>query len=292
MLVEDIYKIENKINPENGFYKIRIAEFEEERTFLNDLQLIKILHPEEVKVGVLNGEIIAYEDMIKPDKFKSDGKIWNLDKTLEKERGGKAFLKFKNTDGRDLLVNEMAFRGGRERVDEAERILNKLKRDEINKFSKKALVAIGISLALAARNTVRATDEKQSIHYFLKLDQDKEKGKIAVNHPRENMSHKMIDLNPHLSETSKGFELEMQWTSLHRFSPVGLARKASSKHLKKEIIDPVKITHSDKKNSLNQIEKGGLTIAPGDMLTVEFPATEEDENCSFFLKSRGYYEKF
>ncbi|MFW6026611.1 MAG: hypothetical protein ACOCRX_09730, partial [Candidatus Woesearchaeota archaeon] len=124
LIVEDLYKFENKPVPEDGFYKIRISEFEKERSYFKDFELIKVSHPEDVEVGVIDNEIVAYKDIVKPDKFLVKGDEVSLDEVVKKEKGESASLIFNEIDkDNNLLVMRGGLRGGKRRVEKAEEIL-------------------------------------------------------------------------------------------------------------------------------------------------------------------------
>ena len=283
-MVDDLYRLENNPVPENGFYKIRISEFENERSIFKDFKLVKVNHPEDVKVGVLNDEIVAYKDVKNASSVKvCDKEVKGL---FENSRGGGAQIEFElENKKRSLLVMKGALRSGERRIEKCDEILAE-KDNTLEQFTKSAVVAIGLLAAI--KGDVAYGYKIQSIYFHLPNQNNKQ---VEVMHPRERLSHKLIDLSDHISENQKDLQLKLKWTATHKLRPVGMAKRVKKESLEIEEISPEEVIHSKEGEiEAKEISENGVILNPGESMTLNFPQSKAGQKETFLLKSRGYYE--
>ena len=285
-MVEDLYKLENNPEPEGGFYKIRVVEFEKEESYFKDFELIKITHPEDVNIGVVNNGIVGYKNIEKPTKILLDNEEIDYGEEVLRDEGEDAYLEFKNFDKeKNLLISESSLRQGDRRIEEVDNLLSENKERSIVDFTKKALIVGGaLSGAYYAYGCTSGMDSKRSIHYYTIIG-EKER-EIAVSHPREMMSTHILDLSSYTDSFGEKVKIKMNWTDTHKTVPIGMARRVSEEELDIQTITPEKIEHSD--NGENKMK-----LSPGEALTVSFPAESENDSkeTTFLVRSRGYYER-
>ena len=285
LMVEDLYKLENNPEPEDGFYKIRISEFEQEGSYFEDFKLLKIDHSEEVDVGVIDGDIVAYKNIKKPDRFIVDGKDMMTGEIIERKEGQDACLVFDQLDSsKNILITKGALRSGDRRIEKISNFLKNNNTTKVDEFTKKALL---VTTALLTAGTAVAgvcgshalIEYKCSIHFYINGKNGKQ---VAISHPREIMSLNLIDIK-RFAKNNKKLKVKMEWTDTHKFMPVGVAERVSVSSLDTEELKPQKITHSD------GVDK--MKLSPGETLTIDFPTGKSCENSTLLLKSRGYYER-
>ncbi|ODS39475.1 MAG: hypothetical protein A7315_10990 [Candidatus Altiarchaeales archaeon WOR_SM1_79] len=65
--ISDYYQIQKPFVPQDGKYKLEVREFENEHSWFDQLQLIAVDHPQEVKIAVsTSGKILSYKKLVKP----------------------------------------------------------------------------------------------------------------------------------------------------------------------------------------------------------------------------------
>ncbi len=287
-IVTDLYKLENTPAIEDGFLKIRVVEFEKEKSFFESFELIKVTHPKEINLGVIDDEIVAYADLKKPSNIFTNGEKRIGKDLIKRKEGENVLMEFYENDN-NLLVNKSSLRAGRKRIDKVEKLLKNKKFDSISDFSKKSLALLSFMGSATPNGPLLAqTHRMKSIYYYLQIVSDKKKEtEVGVTHPRENMSTNLLDLSPYVNGSS--ISIRMNWTNTHNLLPIGIAKKTSIDDLKIENIKPEKIRHSD--YDIKKEKK--LTLDPGESLTIYFPETKNniltDSNISYFIKSKGYY---
>jgi hypothetical protein len=273
--VEDLYKLEHNPKLEDGEYKIRISEFEQERSEFEDFELIRVSHPKDTEVGVINDKIVGYKKVADPQKVIVEGKEIPKDKEIKRDEGQDAEI-FLSDDEFDFFVSKTALRTGDRRLKKAKDMFAEA--DDLADITKKILIA-----SILGASKVDAAIVKYSIYYY-NLTQKGKEVELGVSHPRENFS-------THLLDTSKIDEnkLTLKWTETHKMIPVGTAKRIDDESLKIEKITPKEITHS-KEGSVDK----NLVLEPGELLTLKFPDFEKkdsDLKNTFLLRSRGYYEQ-
>jgi hypothetical protein len=289
LITNDLYKIENKIEAENGFYKLRIVEFEREKSFFKDFKLIRVVHPKNTQIGIFDEKIIAYDSILSPFQIKSSQGDIKPDQLFKKKRGEDVDVFFKgNLKNYDFFITNTRLRGNREIKKEIEKILLLNKVENIKDFVAKALIITG-ALSVPTGPTYAI----KSIHYYYCLDNNKKEEEIGISHPRENLSSNIFNL-PDFIKNKEKIKIKMKWTDTHEIAPVGLARKLSLNKIKKEEIKLSSIHRfEEKENHSKKLSKQGILLAPGEFLTLNFPALKaidkNKEQETFIFSSKGYY---
>lgn len=285
---------------EDGSYKIHITEFEQEKTFPHALNLIRIRHPEDVNVGVLNNqEIVYYKDPVEPNEFSfEDDSVEGVVKGQEGEKGQLKYKKLPSPE-HNLLVSQASLRSGERRIEKADEVLKEFNEKEeksLDGFTKKAASVLGS--AIAGMEGAQMASAIKSVHFYLQLGEGEEKKEVAVSHPREKESLKLVNLENYQELIESGFQMSLKWTDTHNFGMLGLAKQISKTEagIEKIKMSPEKITHSEKgKYKKEQLKEGELSIEPGETASFEFPAPQEDGEddsgleSTFLVRAKGYY---
>jgi hypothetical protein len=290
------------LRPEDGKYKLRILEFEQEHSYFHDFELLKITNPKELKVGVVNNKIVFYKDPRKPtaitnDKGKGLGDVLNGNKIFKGKTGDILKLKFKDiSDQYNVLVWQASLRAGYPRVKSVEKTLKKIKNiSKLEKYLKQINFLFLSQQAHASLNPIFA----KSINFGI-LSSDKSKSKkIGICHPRENFSTGLLDISSHLIKSQSQQEVTLEWTNTHNLKLISLAQSATPKEMKGVKIESLKLEsllHSSDAKITKKDFKKGVELIPGQYLELTFPyekpSLDSNQTTSFVLKSKGYYKKF
>ena len=301
MIVEDLYKLESSLQPEDGKYKLRVVEFEQEHSYLYDFELLKIVHPTLLTVGIVNNKIVYYKDVLKPATITdSKGKdlkgMINGNDSFQGKAGEILKLKFNDISNvNNLLIWKASLRGGYARI--SENLKDNLKPidkpKEIGVFLTKSLLAASIALAATAKKVWAA--KATSIHFYL-LSNGKST-EIGVTHPRENSSMGLLDISSYLPKKQSPTEIHLKWTETHDINSISLAQmiKPNDKELKVESLQIESLRHSkNEKIDVKDLKKGA-EIIPGQYLELSFPykdmILDSDQTVSFVFRSKGFYRK-
>ena len=269
-----MYKFENNPVSEDGLYKIRIVEFENEFSELQDFELIRVKHPEDVNIAVLDGEIVGYENEFNSNLLV-DGKEFSSGEVIKRNKGEKAEIKL--DDDYDFFVSKTALRGGDRRLNEVKNEFSES--SDLNDIAKKIATIAGLTTPINSANAQRKPVLK-SVHFQYILSGEGEKKEISVSHPRENFSThiiKLLDL--------KGDKLTLEWTDTHKVAPIGFTNKVSDNKFSIEKQKVEEVAHSTQK----EVELP-TSLEPGEMISLHFPKFKETKKEeTFILKSNGYY---
>ena len=296
-----MYKLESYLQPEDGKYKLRILEFEQEHSYFYNFELLRITNPKELMVSVINDEIVFYKNLRKPttitdNKGRDLKDILKGNKIFKGKTGNILKLKFKDiSDQYNILVWQAGLRAGYPRIENVERMLKKTK-----KFSKleKYLKQINFLYLSQQAYASKAPKFVKSIKFCI-VSNDKSKAKkIGIYHPRENFSTGLIDISSHLIKSQSQQEITLEWTSAHNLKLIGLAQLVTSKERKKIKVESLKLEsllHSNDVKITKKDFKKGVELIPGQYLELTFPCEKlslnSNQTTSFVLKSKGYYTK-
>jgi len=305
IIVEELYKLETNPVPRNKKYVFKIIEFEKERSHLYGSELIKIIHPKETSIGIVNNKIVAYKNLILPssilDSKKNDWakKLSNLDNKTFFDGLKDDILNIKFNDIQSLknphLVLMASLRANYPRISKISKKLEKTFLSEkkwTDSFKKIAAVSLGILAADKIMGVENVFGAKISIHIYINTGK---KGLVGIIHPREKISLGLVNLSQHIEEENGQVSLKFKWTSSHNLSFLGLVDVSPlSPDIKQESIKLSNLRHSkDKSINKKDLESEGVELTPGQFIDLEFPAKKEDINpnqkISFILKSKGYY---
>ena len=289
--VKDIYKIENKPVADNGFYKLGVVEFEREKSKFKNFKLVRVMHSKDVKIAVLDGEIIGYKNLTPPDEIKINGTLTDQ-QTIKQNKGDFAeiiFNKKRLTEKKKFFVSETALRAGERRIDKVDQSFNEVF-DEKD-LAKKVILATFLTMAFTASGALAQSGTMKHSIYHYQYTEDGEEKSLGITHPREKMSTKIVDFSD--ADYQNNLRIKLEWTTTHKIRPLGLAETVSPEELEIEFISPEKINHSEKgKLTLKEIKGDSVELTPGEMLTLDFPAKEKNkEEETFLFVSEGYYQK-
>jgi hypothetical protein len=306
IIIEELYKLETIPVPKNKKYVFKIIEFEKERSHFYGSELIKIIHPKETSIGIVNNKIVAYKNLILSssilDTKKNDWtkKLSNL--------GNKTFfdglkndilnIKFDNIQSlkNPHLIFRASLRANYPRISKISKKLEKTFLSEekwIDSFKKIAAVSLGTLAAdkiMGVKSAFGAI--VKSINIYIRSGG---KDLVDIIHPREKISSGLVNLSEYIKEEKDQISLELKWTSSHNLSFFGLVDVNSlDSNIKQESIKLSNLRHSKDKNiNKKDLEKKGVQLVPGEFIDLEFPAKREDigsnQEISFVLNSKGYY---
>lgn len=313
-IIEELYKLEVIPKIKNKKYLLRVMEFEREHSYFHNFEFIKIIHPKESNIGIINNKIVAFKNLVLPSSIKDKkGKDWTKklsalnDKAFFKgEKGEILNIRFDNI--KDLrnchLIFRASLRGDYPRIKEVEQ---KLERIVSGNRLIDSLKKIGVASIAVANIVKEAKDAKgalakliPSIHLsVIYADKNKEKP-VEIVHPREKLSLGLVDISQYVKKSQKSLFLRAKWTRPHNVSFVGLTDTEGLSEVSNISQESIKLSclkHSENKNiDKTYLKKGKVELIPGQYIKLEFPAKKEkaesNQRTSFVLKSKGYYTPF
>jgi len=312
-VVEELYKLEITPQPKSKKYLLRVMEFEREHSYFHNFELIKVTHPKELNIGVINNKIIAFKNLILPSSIKDKkGKDWikelstfNDKSFFQGEKDNVLNVKFDNI--KDLknchLVFRASLRTGYASITKIGQKLEKAPSEKKLLDSLKKVAVASLAAAVAAKmienESVSAIlDCKGSINISVIHNIGKQKEKIVdIIHPREKLSLGLADISQHLKRGQKSLSLTLKWTRPHNLSFVGLADVkdlSKTSDVSQEPIELSQLKHLEDRNiNKTYLKKGKVELIPGQYIELEFPLEKENvesnQKTSFVLKSKGYY---
>jgi len=309
LIVEDLYKLESNPYLEKDKYNIKILEFEQEHSYFSNFELIKIIHPKNLFVGVEDNKIIYYKNINKPAKIIND-KTGDVVKNFGKEifkgkKGDKIKFEFENISlENNLLIWKACLRAGYPRIENMVKSFNGLKsQQDVDSFLNKMATSPWKLPNVFTIFGHSSCSGGKNVSIFLSLSlpgEDKDK-KIGITHPRENFSGGSLDISSYLKKKEKlsSLKIYMEWTNTHKLSSIGLAQIATKREVEGIKVENLKlnsIKHSHEGEvSKEKLERGKTELVPGQFLELVFPCGKEiissEENCSFLLRSKGHYKK-
>lgn len=303
LVVEDWYKIETTPWPKENKYIFRIVEFESEKSKFYDFELIKVIHPKDVEIGIINNKIVAFSKIFLPSLVESEENK-NLTKYFLKE-GGKFFfqgkagdklkIEFDNLENQKpkYLIFKAALRANRKKIQKVAKMLEG-KTFSREKFSRLLLkiagTALGGSVHFLSKKAMAKEfpppPEKYSIIFKMIFREDFSKI-VEIVHPRERLSLGIVDISEYLKKNTKKICFSLEWTATHNLSFFALAQ-SSKKNFEIETLKPISLIHSAEKNLTKEI-----TLLPGQFIEISFPFNKEkipsSHKISFIFKCKGYY---
>ncbi len=288
-IVDDHYILQNGMEPKDGYYSLKIEEFENSKDHLDTVKLYTIDHQEGYEIATTpGGEFIAYKEPIPAlSAYDSNG-----DDVL-------GYLN--DTDNDTLYVEE-----------NSDVILNF---GEITKDHWKHNKLVVVSHGFESYTDVPPSDtnpwtppkEKTSLHTSLRMDGSEWKN-ITVLHPRNNPVAMVIPLNETLEEFFPGrkgnilgeLEVRILSTDDHYIDFVGMDDSVPA--------EPTKVQEAALESALlnDETDVAGLlstndtemvTLIPGEYISLDFDIPEQSpapvfSERSFMFYSSGYYELF
>ena len=267
--VTDFYRLEKSLVPSKGKYHLLIREFENEHSYIDQVQLIAVDYPDNVDiVPTREGKILTYSNPLKPQSCIDQ----NKDDQLMKIKG-KVDGYFKGHAGCYLILD-----WGK---------LRKAKR------AKLVLYSDGPLTGYLQPAIVDLTTKTLSIHIQI---QNKSGGwhDIATLRPRENWGMDIIDISEFLPILKKYSRIKLLWTASHKLDYIGLDI-SENQTVKSYTLIPLTAIHSHKGSVIEEVMKldsNYTEIVPGEEIRFSFKSLSppsDDYNRDFILKIRGRY---
>jgi len=314
LIVEELYKLETLLKPKDDKYILQIQEFERSHNYFYGFELLKVAHSKNTKLAVtFDNKIIPYGRSIAPSEIRDKkGKDWTKELSEVKDsvffsgnKGDSLKLKFNNFKRfkNPMLILRSSIRGGEYCKDESLEFVNNVKQkvgslSSKDNFEGELLKFLGISAATAL-SAVEAGDvlaiSKDSI--VIKMMVDNRKEEFLHIHPRENFCSSIIDLSKYAKDLSEDLEMELEWTSRHALSFIGLTEAEDVKKINIETLGLENLNHSHEKEiTKKSLKDGKAELIPGQFIELTFPCPKENlkanEKTSFILKTRGFYKHY
>lgn len=271
---DDYLPISYGIAEEDGYYRIQIREFENEVTFLDQVELIVAEYPSESDIGIsVAGDIFTHHEDIAPiaaeDQFGNDvlALVGAEDGVLyEAEGPGSLTLTYRNASDRE---DSQGF--GVSLLDAPPK--------EILKSGTATANTVGDYLY------AEIEDASGNWHYM---------GGIP---PREHSSAtSQWTFDSYTSDLGETFRVKITWTREYTVDCQTLQLQDNAS-VTEHHLTPVEATHTAAGKvgaSLIGTDKDIITITPGETLELTFKAPERIRGYypqrAFFLKTHGYYE--
>ena len=315
IIIEELYKLETTPILKDKKYIFKIIEFEKEYSHFYGFELIKIIHPKETNIGVVNNKIVAYKNLILPtsilDSQKNDWtkKLSDLNNKTFFSGEKKDILNIKFDNIQNLKNIHLLFKAGLRanysRITQIAKKLEKISFSEkewTNSLKKIATVSLGAIVAgetMKAESVFAANHLCKSINIYADISFNNKKQLINIIHPREKSSFGLVDISQYKQKKSESFSLKLKWTNSHNLNFLGAAEVDSlnSLDIKQEIVKLSSLKHSESKEvHKKDLGSKGIELIPGQFINLEFLSKKEhlnpDQKVSFIFKSKGYYTPF
>ncbi|GAI18234.1 unnamed protein product, partial [marine sediment metagenome] len=263
-------------------------EFEKEHSHFHGFELIKIIHPREIGMGIENNKIITYRNLTLPSSIKNkEGEDWTKklstldDKTFfggEKEN----VLNARFDDVQNLenchIVFRASLRANYSRITKTAQKLENVFVSEkkwIGSLKKIAAALMGSSVAneiIGVEDVFAAKHICTSINIYIG---NKKRGLVNIIHPRERFSLGLIDISKYIRDKKGPLSLKLEWTNSHNLSLLGLvnASPLTNSDAKQKTIKLSNLKHSeDKSIDKESLKDGRVELTPGQFIELEFPA--------------------
>jgi len=272
--VDDYLPISYGIAEEDGYYRIQIREFENEITFLDQVELVVAEYPDESQIGIsIAGEIFTHHEEITPiaavDELGSDvlSLIGSEDGLLYESHGpGSLTLTYRNTMGE-------------ERQDFGVSLLSAPPKENPEPS--------GTATADATGDYLYAEIEDANGNWqYLGGIPPREHSTATSQWAFDNFTSDLGETFRVKITWTREYSVDCQTLQLHDNAPV------TEHHL-----SPVEATHTvagKVAGSLTGVDADIITLSPGETVELTFKAPERIRgyrpNRAFYLKTHGYYE--
>lgn len=259
--VTDYYLLKKCLVAVNGQYKLQIKEFENEISFLDNLQLIIVDHPAEVRIGVsLDGQIFRYDQLVQPRSCIDDKGIDRLKEIMDEDG-----IYFESHNKGYLIL-------------EFPPVIYPL---DYQLFAQGPPGAKSIASSSGFSNHLKLE--------VLKGETWEEIGNVP---PRANFDLFLVDLTPYV-DSEKGMKLKLSWENDYRADNIGF-------YLNKETIKttsrsfPIAAQHSDSGSVLSALvdeDKRYAILSPEQVIDMAFPSPAHEPGLKrdFVIRVKGHY---
>jgi hypothetical protein len=257
--VQDYYKLEQSLVPRNGKYSIIISEFENEHSYLDQVQLLAVDHNSNVNIAVTpDGEILTYKNPNAPTyAFDNYGNARLTEISYIDGNINDPTTHFFGYEGDFLILNF-----GHINTSIAKLIL----RDDI----KSSEICINIQI-------INSTGQWQTVTRLS---------------PRNDWSIEAVNLSPYIIP-NQDFTVRLLWTSPHRLDYVGLDTTEQEDYDTHtgNLISAIHSTQGDVRQLLTDSDSLYAELLPNQLIRLQFrlPSKTRPTRTYIFLAKGHYY---
>lgn len=259
--VVDYFRLEEPCVERDGRYWLKMREFEQEHTSLDEVKLLSVDHPRGLNLGLTDeGEFFLYKREIGPVFCVDSAGIDQLE--LIDAIGGGDYEGFPDDW---LTIHFGRVRG-----------------------VKRLYVQVVADLQ-------PPPPKDQTIVLQLRGEHEWEWQDIALLHPRENWATHLVDLSPWVDRGAQEIVIRLYWLAQHKVDYVGLVRSVPGlKKVKECVLESA--FHSEVgtvTDSLLYVDERYAELAPGQEIELAFLPVKSTKGFKrdFVLVATGYYVK-
>ncbi len=253
-VVEDYYKLEKPLVKDNGKYSLMIAEFEQEHSYFDQVQLLAIDHDSSFKIAPSpSGEILTYKNPV--PGFAYDNKFDDLTFAL-------------NTIDGDY------FEGHKDDF-----IILNFGKVEANN---------GKLIMKSDWRPPFPVHMKWSVH--VQVLKDGEWEEVAIVIPRNYWADDAVDLSDYL--TDEDLVVRLYFTSTHKIDFVGLDTSEPEEFdvLQGNLVTAIHSEDGNVKQKLVRIDETYAELIPGQNIKIDFTLPDGNKEVrDYILYSKGHY---
>lgn len=256
--VEDYYKLEQRLVPNNGKLSLRISEFETEHSYLDQVRLLAVDHNSGVKIAVdPNGQILTYKNPAAPISATDNyGKSrLNEIRYMDGDVSNPATFFYGNAS--DHLV---------------------LNFDQVNSDNAKLIL----------RDDMKSDEVCIDIQVLNRAGQWQT---VTTVTPRSYWAVEGVDLSRYVVR-NRDFKVRLLWTSPHRLDFAGLDTTRQANY-QVTYATLVSATHSTQGNVTSLLAANDNTYAkliPGQQIQIDFALPDNQRQArTYILYTEGHY---
>lgn len=254
--VEDYYRLEQALIPENGKYKLLIGEFEQEHSYLDKIQLIAVDHKSDVNVAVSPyGEILTYEEP-SPPVIAIDNNNDDVTSILGAVDGN-----YYEGYADDYLLLDFG---------------------DLD-------VSQGAKLVIRADLPPEAG--KWSVHVQV-LNATENWETVATVIPRVYWATEIVDLSSYLPDANGELKVRLYFTSNHKIDYVGLdtTRQEDFELHDANLVSAIHSVQDDVKSELKENDSVYAELLPGEQIELAFTLPENSKDTrTYIIQTKGRY---
>ena len=257
--VTDFFRLEHSLDEREGLYWIKIREFEQEHTWLDEVRLLAVDHPQGLHLGVkLDGEMFLYSREILPVSCVDSAGVDRLG--LINTIGDGDYEAYAG----EWLTVDFGHIGNVENM----------------------YVEVVADLP-------PPPPKRQTIVLQLQGEHEWEWQDIALLHPRQNWATHLIDLSPWLNDGPQDIVIRLYWLAQHKVDYIDLVQLVPGPIEKKECVLESAV-HSEAgsvRDSLLTVDGKYAELVPGEQIELSFEPAEPTGGFvrDFVVVATGHY---
>jgi parallel beta-helix repeat protein len=254
--VEDYYRLEQTLVPDQGKYQLVIGEFENEHSYFDTIRLLAVDHNADVKVAATSdGEILTYKDPYPPVSAIDDqgNNILESVKEIDEEYYQGYEGSYIELDFGNLNVENRA--------------------------------------KLVLRTDQPPVKEPWSIHVQV-LNNSNEWTAVATILPRVYWSTQIVDLSDHLPDPNGELKVRLYFTAEHKVDYVGLdiSKQAEIEIRQAILVSAIHSTLGDVKDLLLETDQTYAELLPNQQITLKYTLPNNTKQArTLMLYCKGHY---